>query len=204
MTDEVKTDARGDEQPQVDTPAEVSARPVVADTTDVPVEVDHEPVETAGADVPRPLKIVLSLQPHEDRYQALVAVARDGCDPYFRALDLASLALVLDQVPSVVAEAEAHWQTQPLYPRVPTPARPATTPSSRGSTAGSSSSPRARASAGPTAASTTSGPSSADPEPQTGRLSGRTDEPPGEPTAPETEARPAPRRGASPQLPLFS
>ena len=204
MTNEVKSDARVDEQAQVDTPTEVSARPVVAETADGPVEVIQELGEPPGADVSRSLKIVLTLQPHEDRLQALVAVAREGCDPYFRALDLESLALVLARVPSVVAEAEAHWQTQPLYPRIPIPTRPATTSSSRGSTAGSSSSPRARASAGPTTASTTSDPSSADPEPQTGRLSGRTDEPPGEPAAAETEARPTHRRGISPQLPLFS
>ena len=204
MTDEVKSDARVDEQAQVDTPTEVSARPVVTETADVPVEIVHEAGEPARIDVPRPLKIVITLQPHEDRLQALVAIAGEGCDPHFRALDLDSLPSVLAQVPSVVAEAEAHWQTQPLYPRIPTHTRPATTSSSRGSTAGSSSSPRARASAGPTAASTTSDPSSADPEPQTGRLSGLTNKPPGEPAAAETEARPAPRRGASPQLPLFS
>ncbi len=203
MTDTVKSDARVDEQAQADTSTQEPGGPLAAGDGEVTVEVVHEAGEPQGTDVPRPLKIVLTLQPHEDRPQVLVAVAREGCDPYFRALDLASLASVLAQVPSVVAEAEAHWQTQPLYPRIPTPTRSATISASRGSASRSSPPQKARGNAAPGPAATPSG-SSSDQEPPTGELSERTDESPGEPAAAETEARPASRRGVSPQLPLFS
>ena len=77
----------------------------------------------------RALKLVLHLQPvGAAGYRALLALGADGCDPLLRFTEVANLAAALDEVPGLVAEAEAHWQAQPRYP-APTKARPATAPS---------------------------------------------------------------------------
>lgn len=77
----------------------------------------------------RALKLVLHLQPiGAAGYRALLALGADGCDPLLRFTEVADLAAALDEVPGLVAEAEARWQAQPRYP-APTKAGPATAPS---------------------------------------------------------------------------
>ena len=77
----------------------------------------------------RALKLVLHFQPiGAAGYRALLALGADGCDPLLRFTEVADLAAALDEVPGLVAEAEARWQAQPRYP-APTKARPATAPS---------------------------------------------------------------------------
>ena len=67
-------------------------------------------------------------QPDQDAeplYDATLAVGADGCDPQFRSVVATALAGALDEVPALVAEAEARWQAQPRYPRpVPPPNAP--------------------------------------------------------------------------------
>lgn len=77
----------------------------------------------------RALKLVLHLQPiGAAGYRAFLALGADGCDPLLRFTEVADLAAALDEVPGLVAEAEARWQAQPRYP-ASTKARPATAPS---------------------------------------------------------------------------
>jgi len=77
----------------------------------------------------RALKLVLHLQPiGAAGYRALLALGTDGCDPLLRFTEVADLAAALDEVPGLVAEAEARWQAQPRYP-ASTKAGPATAPS---------------------------------------------------------------------------
>jgi len=91
---------------------------------------------TARPTAPRPLKLVLTLKPAapaasrdaEDRvqasesaggdnYHALVSVGTDGCDPLLRSVGAQALSGILDDVPCLVAEAEAQWARQPRFPR---------------------------------------------------------------------------------------
>lgn len=86
----------------------------------------HQPPAAASR---RALKLVLHLQPiGAAGYRALLALGADGCDPLLRFTEVADLAAALDEVPGLVAEAEARWRAQPRYP-APTKARSATAPS---------------------------------------------------------------------------
>jgi len=72
--------------------------------------------ETAAAVRPRSLKIVLTLQPEDAKgYRAMLAVGAEGCDPVLRSVAVADIAEAVDQMPALVAEAEARWQLQPRY-----------------------------------------------------------------------------------------
>ena len=83
----------------------------------------------------RALKLVLSLQPatgaETPGYRAVVAVGAAGCDPLFRSLEVAGLPAALAEVPALVADAEARWQTQPRYPATTRPGTQAAAPPSR-------------------------------------------------------------------------
>ena len=68
----------------------------------------------------RALKLVLSLQPEDGPsargYRALLAIGAEGCDPLFRSVEVDGLTAALGEVPALVAEAAARWQTEPRYP----------------------------------------------------------------------------------------
>lgn len=64
----------------------------------------------------RPLKLVVTLQPlDQDGYRAVLALGSADCDPLFRVIDAPDLLAVLGGVPSLVADAETRWITQPRY-----------------------------------------------------------------------------------------
>jgi hypothetical protein len=79
----------------------------------------------------RSLKVVLTLKPEalprgdegapDPSYHALLSVGADGCDPLLRAAAGTDLAGILDEVPGLVAEAEAKWATQPRFPKASAP-----------------------------------------------------------------------------------
>lgn len=83
-----------------------------------------EPAPTTEDEAPRrTLKLVLTLQPVDDQgYRALLAIGAAGCDPVLRSATVDGLPAALDQVPALVAEAEAHWQARPRIPAVAPPA----------------------------------------------------------------------------------
>lgn len=134
-------DAVADERAATDAPAQpVSTQGDQDPTTssDAPAKAATSPEAVAApVEVPRrDLKLVLTLQPKSDPgYHALLALGAEGCDPLFRSLDVDSLPAVLDEVPALVAEAQAHWQSQPRYPKATPPARPTTAPKRAGSAA---------------------------------------------------------------------
>jgi len=147
-TDEVQSEPRVDEDLPPNPPIGSQQPPATgADTEDDSAPFVHEATHSPRSDACHPLKIVLNLEPQDDRYQALIAIAREGCDPFFRTLDSDSLVRVLDQVPSVVAEAEGFWQVEPRYPRAQLPGTTATTSGSSGTGARSSPARRARGNA---------------------------------------------------------
>jgi len=110
-------------------------------STDEPDDVPEsqgqrgEPAEDVTTNQPRAaasrraLKLVLHFQPiGAAGYRVFLALGADGCDPLLRFTEVADLAAALDEVPGLVAEAEARWQAQPRYP-APTKPRSATAPS---------------------------------------------------------------------------
>ena len=147
-TEDVQSEPRVDEDPPPSPSIGSQAPPATgAETEDDSPPAVHEATHPMQSDVSHPLKIVLTLEPKDDRLQALVAIAREGCDPFFRALDSDSLVRVLGQVPSVVAEAEVLWQVEPRYPRAKLPGTTATTSGSSGTGARSSPARRVRGNA---------------------------------------------------------
>lgn len=134
-------DGAADKRAATDAPGQPAAmqgdqEPTTA--SDAPAKAATSPEAVAApVDVPRrTLKLVLTLQPKPDPgYHALLALGAEGCDPLFRSLDVESLPAVLDEVPTLVAEAQAHWQSQPRYPKATPPARPTTAPKRVGSAA---------------------------------------------------------------------
>lgn len=101
-------------------PLEGRGRPVEGLVTD-----QQPPAETPS----RLLKLVLHLQPSGAAgYRVLLALGTEAYDPLLRFAEAASLAAALDLIPGLVAEAEAHWQTQPRYP-ASAKSRPARAPS---------------------------------------------------------------------------
>jgi hypothetical protein len=97
------------------------ARPAETDLPQQPDALPQRPDDPAPAltvDPPhRSLKLVVTLQPTDDHgYRAIVALGSTDCDPLFRALDAPDLPTSLAIVPSLLAEAEARWNTQPRYP----------------------------------------------------------------------------------------
>lgn len=84
----------------------------------------------------RALKLVLTLQPHEGpSYRAIVALGADGCDPLLRYVEVPDLATALEEVPGLLAEAEAVWQIQPRYPAIVPPLKARSTTTTSPSTA---------------------------------------------------------------------
>ena len=90
---------------------------------------EPEPAATTEPEPRRPLKLVLTLQPVDAGYRALVAVGTDGCDPLLRSVAVPDLAAALGQAAAIAAEAADLWRAQPRYPAA-APAKPArsTTP----------------------------------------------------------------------------
>ena len=130
MERETVEQARANEHQTADacgcTPTGATAEPI--EPLVVPAAVADQPALTpAPATGPmtedeaprRALKLVLTLQPMDDRgYRALLAIGADGCDPVLRSATVDGLPAVLDGVPAVLAEAEAQWQTRPRNPAV--------------------------------------------------------------------------------------
>ena len=98
--------------------------PRTPSSADAFVPADH-PIEPAPIpeedSVPaasrRPLKLVVTLTPAEVcQYRAALALGADGCDPMLRSATVSSLAEALEQVPSLVVDAETHWRLNPRNP----------------------------------------------------------------------------------------
>ena len=102
-------------------------------------EADEEvtaPVQEAPAavatDAPKPekdteLKVVIILKANK----VLLGVQSPDCDPVYRTME-GDLAGVLQEVPTLVTEAQLKWTASPRYPKadLPKPVAPATTTSS--------------------------------------------------------------------------
>ncbi len=90
--------------------------------------------DAAQSDAPparRGLKLVVTLRPDDGAaYRAVLALGADGCDPLLRAADVDDLQAALDEVPGLLAEAQARWAEQPRNPAV-RPARTARAAASR-------------------------------------------------------------------------
>lgn len=83
-----------------------------------------EAVSDATGDRRRGLKLVVTLEPTGDAgYRAVLALGADGCDPSFRTAAVDGLPAALDEVPALLADAEARWQEQPRYPTLPASSR---------------------------------------------------------------------------------
>ena len=109
--------------PDIDTgcgciPSARSAETVLPQPPDALPQPPNDPApETTAVSPRRSLKLVVTLQPAGDHgYRAIVALGSADCDPLFRALDAPDLPAALAGVPSVLAEAETHWNIQPRYP----------------------------------------------------------------------------------------
>jgi hypothetical protein len=90
-----------------------------AASVDPPTVLTPAPEETLGAgSPPRSLKLVVTLTPIDGhQYRAALALGADECDPVLRSVTVSALPDALDQIPSLLEEAEAHWR---LHPRNPT------------------------------------------------------------------------------------
>ena len=73
------------------------------------------PTNTGPAEAPRrALKLVVTLSPAEHgHYRAVLALGSEGCDPFLRTATVTALPDALDQVPTLLEDAEAHWRLQP-------------------------------------------------------------------------------------------
>lgn len=94
-----------------------------------PIAGNAVPAGSATADETPPppgprrgLKLVVWLRPEGAAdYRAVLALGADGCDPLLRSAGVSDLQAALDEVPGLLAEAEARWAGQPRNPA----ARPA-------------------------------------------------------------------------------
>ena len=126
-----------------DVPADAADSGGLAPTQGQPAGEDacraaQDPAPEAASEPPRrALKFVVTLWPGAAAgYDAVLALGADGCDPLLRAAHVADLAAALEEIPGLLAEAEARWQVQPRYPTGPAgrtrpaaPSRPATSQS---------------------------------------------------------------------------
>ena len=183
-------------------PVDMQSDPEPATPPEAPVRTaTPQEAVVAPAEVPRrTLKLVLTLEPSVGPgYHALLALGAEGCDPLFRSLDAESLPTVLDEVPSLMAEAEAHWQSQPRYPNATPPAKPTTAPKRAGSAAkpppppSETGRPEAHRQEGSAQPAGPAGPRPADDTRQPGEA---------RPHEPGSDAAPTKRSSAG-QLPLF-
>jgi hypothetical protein len=113
-------------------------RPELSPDPAAPAAPQTDPPAAAGAatEPPAPtpaprraLKLVVTLRPDDGTgYHAILALggvpSGPGCDPLLRSADVADLEAALDEVPGLLAEAEARWEAQPRNPSAQ-PARPA-------------------------------------------------------------------------------
>lgn len=105
--------ANGGELDQAD---DVAAEPV-ADQQSTPAGA--EPAQGLAR---TGVKLVIRLHPDASAgYRALLALGADGCDPELRAVAVPDLLAALDEVPALLANAEARWHTRPRYPPLPRP-----------------------------------------------------------------------------------
>ena len=105
------------DQPPTELDGEAPESQQTAATPGIPV-----PAAPSGADAPRrTLKLVLTLKPGDgpSAIQVIMAIGAEGCDPLLWSGEVEDLQAALDPVPGLLAEAEARWQSQPRYPRVP-------------------------------------------------------------------------------------
>jgi hypothetical protein len=70
-------------------------------------------------------KLVVMLTPADHgQYRAALALGSEGCDPFLRTATVTALPDALDQVPTMLEEAEARWRLQPRNRAVaPAPSR---------------------------------------------------------------------------------
>ena len=85
---------------------------------DHPIEPSSVPEESSVSPAPRrSLKLVVTLTPADaGQYRAALALGADGCDPMLRSATVSALSEALDQVPSLLDDAEAHWSRHPRNP----------------------------------------------------------------------------------------
>jgi hypothetical protein len=122
--------------------AEIQPEPATGE----PLSADGEskPVSPTAASARRGLKLVVTLRPDGGpAYRALLAVGADGCDPLLRSTEVADLRAALDELPALVAEAEARWQAQPRNPLVQPGSSTRSAATSRPATSDSAGTPRA-------------------------------------------------------------
>jgi hypothetical protein len=81
------------------------------------------PAASAASAAERGLKLVVTLRPTEGGYQALIALAADGCDPAFRSIAVDAIGAALAAVPALLEQAETRWREQPRYRAATTPGR---------------------------------------------------------------------------------
>lgn len=103
-------------------PRSVSATDPQA-SADQPTEQSALLDTSAATETPRrSLKLVVTLTPTEgELYRATLALGADNCDPVLRSTTVAALPDALNQVPSLLQDAESHWQTHPRNPTAPQP-----------------------------------------------------------------------------------
>jgi hypothetical protein len=81
----------------------------------LPTESTPTPTTASAAEEPRRgLKLVVTLTPAEHgQYRASLALGSEGCDPILRTATVRALTDALQQVPTLLEDAEAHWRLQP-------------------------------------------------------------------------------------------
>jgi len=84
-------------------------------TANVPTESTPTPSIASATDgLRRAFKLVVTLSPAEDgRYRASLALGAEGCDPILRTVTVTALPDALEQVPTLLEDAEARWRLQP-------------------------------------------------------------------------------------------
>ncbi len=85
------------------------APPSAAAPTDAGVEPVVNTPPTAAPSAALKLVVQLLPAPRGPGYRALLSLGRDGFDPELRAVAVADLAAALDEVPALLADAEARW-----------------------------------------------------------------------------------------------
>ena len=91
----------------------------------------EEATSAASPGIRRALKLVVTLHPTaENRFQALLAVGAEGCDPLVRSAEVEDLVDALGALVGLVEEAEEQWREHSRYPTAQR-ARPNSSPGGR-------------------------------------------------------------------------
>lgn len=92
-------------------------------------EVEMAPPSPASSAAPRrTLRLVVTLQPMEHGYRALLAVGADDCDPLLRQVEVDGWPALTDALHALTDAALIRWRDQPRNPTVTPPPKPAPLP----------------------------------------------------------------------------